>query len=359
MPPKSKPSSSHSSRRTSRHTSKSRKPTSSHKSSPSRKSTSSHKTGSIFNLFKDESVPKHEDTSKSRKPASSHESSSSQRTTSSQRSNSRAEREKKSNQSQNSVYDARNLTNYAAIAAVMQSDRQNDSSTTVQNQGTAQNDERYQNYVCSYCDSTIRVKYGEIDMKCPYCGASLSDDIVTIPPQTEPDFYSAPVPSGRNRSNVSSVLVWILVFCGIMGLMVLSLSYADADKSNRGYQQHNSAQTSQTKPIVTEKSTEPIVEEEQIADEIYVTVLNRYVKWSDEYECYYDEVTDCYFFKNYDVNPSIWQYWFEGISSDFGDYGWLEYDFEDNQWYVQVNENDWEVLSGYDTSNMWHMNEDE
>ncbi len=91
-------------------------------------------------------------------------------------------------------------------------------------------------------------------------------------------------------------------------------------------------------------------------DSIYVEPLKRSVEWSEQYECYYDQPTDSYFFKNTEVSPAIWQYWFEGVSSDYGDFGWMEWDVPEQRWYVQTGEYDWEPLpeSKY-TSSMWHF----
>ena len=91
---------------------------------------------------------------------------------------------------------------------------------------------------------------------------------------------------------------------------------------------------------------------------VYVSVLERSVPWNDEYETYYDEHTDCYFFKNYDLEPPIWQYWFEGISTPYDEYGWMEYDFDENCWYIQTNAETWEKYTG-PANNLWHMNENE
>lgn len=92
---------------------------------------------------------------------------------------------------------------------------------------------------------------------------------------------------------------------------------------------------------------------------IYVSELERSVKWSNEYDSYYDPQTDCYFFLNTDVEPEIWQYWFESISSDYGDYGWMEYDYKERRWYIQTGNNTWEVLpSKYKNDpNLWYFKE--
>lgn len=90
-------------------------------------------------------------------------------------------------------------------------------------------------------------------------------------------------------------------------------------------------------------------------DPIYVSALGRDVPWSKEYDSYYDKQTDSYFFLNTEMDPPIWQYWFEGISSDYGDYGWLEWDAKEGRWYVQTGEENWEVLPEAKGSDLWHF----
>jgi len=78
--------------------------------------------------------------------------------------------------------------------------------------------------------------------------------------------------------------------------------------------------------------------------------------WYDEYESYYDEETDCYLWYNEDFDPPVWQYWYEGISSDYGNYGWMEYDEQENAWYIEADYDQWIKLpEQYDTSRLWHI----
>ena len=92
-------------------------------------------------------------------------------------------------------------------------------------------------------------------------------------------------------------------------------------------------------------------------DSIYVDVLGRTVYWNNEYDSYYDPDTDCYFFMNYDMNPPVWQYWFEGVSSKYGEkYGWMEWDYDERCWYVQKSTNSWVRLPEDEyTEWLWHM----
>ena len=69
---------------------------------------------------------------------------------------------------------------------------------------------------------------------------------------------------------------------------------------------------------------------------------------------YYDEETECWIWWNTDVDPNVWQYWYEGISSDYGDYGWMEHD--DTGWYIEASRGNWiELPSRYDTGNLWYI----
>lgn len=89
--------------------------------------------------------------------------------------------------------------------------------------------------------------------------------------------------------------------------------------------------------------------------DIYVPALGRDVPWSTQYDSYYDQQTDCYFFLNTEMDPPIWQYWFEGVSSQYGDYGWLEWDAKESRWYVQKTETKWELLPEKYASDLWHF----
>ena len=69
---------------------------------------------------------------------------------------------------------------------------------------------------------------------------------------------------------------------------------------------------------------------------------------------YYDEDTDCYVWYNEDF--AVWQYWYEGISSDYDDYGWMEYNEQENKWYIEANYDQWIKLpEQYDVSILWHI----
>ena len=81
------------------------------------------------------------------------------------------------------------------------------------------------------------------------------------------------------------------------------------------------------------------------------------IKWDYGVESYYDKDSDCYIWFNTDVSPNLWQYWYEGISSDYGDYGWMEY--EDGSWFIEESEGHWiELPAYYDRDKLWHIEEE-
>ena len=54
------------------------------------------------------------------------------------------------------------------------------------------------------------------------------------------------------------------------------------------------------------------------------------------------------------MTPNVWQYWAEGISSDYGDYGWMEHD--EDGWFIEADQGVWiEVPAWYDTSRLWYF----
>ena len=93
-----------------------------------------------------------------------------------------------------------------------------------------------------------------------------------------------------------------------------------------------------------------------VQDSYYVKSIGRYCDWDPDNEWYYDPVTDCYFWYNDTTKTHTWQYWYEDISSDYGDYGWMEWDSSEQQWYIEVSDGEFiELPSKYDTSNLWHV----
>ena len=75
--------------------------------------------------------------------------------------------------------------------------------------------------------------------------------------------------------------------------------------------------------------------------------------WDSDADSYYDADSDCWLWYNTDVSPALWQYWYEGISSDFEE-GWMEHDSDG--WFIEESAGNWIELPGnYDTSVLWYI----
>ena len=156
-----------------------------------------------------------------------------------------------------------------------------------------------------------------------------------IPGVVEDTEYSA-APTGTSSDSawVFKAVKWLIIFIVVVGL------YATASNVIRGF-----SGSDQASYAVTDQS-----------DEYYVEAIGRTCPWMDEYSSYYDATTDCYFRYNQEVSPAQWQYWYEGISSDYGDYGWMEYDEEKGAWFIEDRNSHWiQLPSSYDTAQLWHI----
>ena len=76
--------------------------------------------------------------------------------------------------------------------------------------------------------------------------------------------------------------------------------------------------------------------------------------WDKAKESYYDDETGLWLWFNTDVKPPLWQYWYEPISGDYGNYGWMEY--ENGKWYIETRPGSWSTAPPeYDTSALWYV----
>lgn len=208
---------------------------------------------------------------------------------------------------------------------------------------TIRNGSEYETLLnCDYCGTQIKLKWKEGAIpSCPNCGALLKEipTNTIIEDKLQDQFLSSRAPARRSGCGCLAIMIVLLSSIAFMGWIFAWLLKTDDIKT--GYEQNSS-----------------YVQNENSDDSIYIDVLGRYCYWDDEYECYYDEQTDCYFVYADEVDPPEWQYWYEGISSDYGDYGWMSYSYDEGLWYIETNDGQWEVLpDSYDTSSLWHVPE--
>lgn len=183
---------------------------------------------------------------------------------------------------------------------------------------------------CEYCGTQTKVVWKEGQApNCPSCGAPLKIDVTDRKQEGfRTDSGAAP---GRKKAGIWGIMVAVMVISGIMtifGRLAASPSYDYGETDTIS---------------VTDDS-----------EGLYVEEIGRtcYLDGED----YYDSQTDCWFYFNEDAG--VWQYWYEGISSDFGDYGWMEFDEAEDQWYIEQSYGNWiplpdHYLEEYDY--LWHI----
>ena len=196
---------------------------------------------------------------------------------------------------------------------------------------------------CEYCENRMVYKWKEGDLPvCDKCGAPLRIDI------TDKENVSYSGKATQSNSGIKEVFSRIpLIGKVAIGIFLVTLSlplfvivaalFLTATSNNSfGSARYETASAKNS---------------------IYVEEIGRtcYMDGED----WYDSQTECWFYYNDSVAPYQWQYWYEGISSDYGDYGWMEYDMGEEAWYIETYNGNWVHLpADYDTSKLWHMTDE-
>jgi hypothetical protein len=184
---------------------------------------------------------------------------------------------------------------------------------------------------CEYCGAQTKVLWKEgLIPNCEACGAPLRIDLQD---KGQEPVYAAGTggETTRARRGISPAKIILLIFAVMVVLRIIG---------NFVINNHSS------------QSVSNVQEQPHMDDSIYVDEIDRTCYLDGDN--YYDEVTQCWFW--YNEERSVWQYWYEGISSDYGDYGWMEYDYTSQKWYIETSKGNWEKLpSSYNTDHLWHF----
>ena len=236
----------------------------------------------------------------------------------------------------------------------------------------AEEDGSYKNVLCE-CEYCGTRKIMDVDtsgtLQCEACGGTMKivstvDELVRK--ETIDSSYTSAYDTGNANTPVKKGLTvaFIAIFAAAI-IFIISVFSFIRNAASTPVVTHNTWDSSFDSNVV------PITESyedydysvflKKTADGIYSEVdsstgYDKELIWDDSSESYYDAETDCYLWYNEELYPPIWQYWYEGISSDFGDYGWMEYDDDEQKWYIEQDYNDWiELPSQYNTSRLWHI----
>ena len=260
------------------------------------------------------------------------------------------------------------------------------------------NNERYENVPmhCPFCDKTAVRDLTDDNqtMSCEYCGGNMIIDAIlderadtvgsyaSSASGTPGYSYADSAASGRRRWKPLMIFgiifasmyagplllsTLLLPFSGVSKLLNKSLSSPTSVVSQMMPQQSN--QQTQQQTAVQQYTAQDVLDNVEIfgsrvylkgtADGMKISDSSDYdilLTWSDYDESFYEANSDCYVWFNTDMDPAIWQYWYEGISSGYGDYGWMEY--ENGTWYIETSQDNWEEvdLSGYG-DRIWHFDD--
>lgn len=249
---------------------------------------------------------------------------------------------------------------------------------------------------CEYCDTTTKIDWSEGgSLICPQCGGTMKL-LSTLDEYTRDPNYETVLQSGvyepvgsYSSDRAPSKLVKIIPIIIVALFYLLSAGVFDSSSRSSGepeigyrgndgmvyygngtwvkngnWDDFNETQLS---PEGEPGENLALYNPDLFGYEIYlcetasgaygITDLNsgtRTLVWDDSEESYYDRDTELWAWYNTDVTPSLWQYWYEPISGDYGDYGWMEY--EGGVWYIEANAGNWiPVPDRYDTSSLWHI----
>ena len=179
---------------------------------------------------------------------------------------------------------------------------------------------------CEYCGSQTKVVWKEgLAPNCENCGAPLQIDVREKAQETASSYSGSE--TGRSGGGLKVILLAIVIILAAM----FFISFVSG---------------------VIRDREEEFVAVDQISDSIYVEEIGRtcYLDGED----YYDPETECWFWFNEEYG--VWQYWYEGISSNYGDYGWMEYAYDEDQWYIQAGEQEWVPLPDQLKADyLWHF----
>lgn len=216
---------------------------------------------------------------------------------------------------------------------------------------------------CNYCGTATDETWTEGAIPhCPNCGAlliesdaniitdSIDNSMITEEYKELAEETSA-LSSGKNKVGciVAAMVLFVpmITFFGVV--FSIAMGFLGGNSNNPHYDQEYINQIDNNDPVISNNL-------ELFGESFYVESIGRTVEFDYENGYYYDATSDCYFIYNTDSEPAVWQYWYEGISSDYGDYGWMEYELNEDTWYIESDYDNWIVLpSKYNTSRLWYM----
>ena len=195
-------------------------------------------------------------------------------------------------------------------------------------------------------------------LQCPNCGGALEIRSALDTYQSVPQRYTQG--TGRPVRKKSILPRILLIIAAILAALYAYGSYL-LKKEGTQPEQQTEFQINEPAPGFAEDEY-PFgdrIDLDSVGNNVYTVsdgASDKQLIWDADADTYYDKSSDCWLWYNTDVEPPVWQYWYEGISSDFGDYGWMEHD--EDGWFIEESYGNWiELPSEYDTDSLWYIEE--
>ncbi len=226
-------------------------------------------------------------------------------------------------------------------------------------------DGKYENVMCRcpYCGQNsvldlTEKEAGARKLQCPHCGGPMEivselDDTVTQVPENTHVYHSEESLRKFRQQPKKKSRWWIIA--------VILLAFSLFSRIGRSAPQNSYApQQSQQIQLIGQSTADDVIVLTKTGPSSYrissSQVGDKTLVWDPEAESYYDAETECWLWYNTDVEPALWQYWYEGISSEYGESGWMEH--EDSGWYIEAAWEDWiELPQTFDMSRLWYIEE--
>lgn len=217
---------------------------------------------------------------------------------------------------------------------------------------------------CDYCGMDDSRPWAEREKPCPYCGGNMSlvsqiDDLVSDDVEDEfgePKTYGNGTDTNTGLSVLLVSIVAILLIALIGGTITNGYDEPDRDTFHN-YNNYNIPDLGNNMFLMEGEGGFTITDESDYKDN-YENGGYKYLVLDSDGN-YYDKDTDMYVWLNEDIDPPQFQYWLEGLSSEYGDYGWMEYDPIEESWYIETYSENWEALdeATYEEfkDRLWHI----
>ncbi len=212
-------------------------------------------------------------------------------------------------------------------------------------------------FACEYCGSLAKYTWNEGAVpNCENCGAPLTMINSFAQDEEAPTTYvhdsSSFGGSGATPRGISVIVVAaVAVITMVMTMVTSTVNKAGSDSSYTSYSSYDDSNIdgnvdiygSDIYLVSNGDGSYSIIEDSSSYDKNIFYDYNSHSYW--------DPDTDAYLWFNTDVRPSLWQYWDEGYSSDYGYYGWMEH--EDDGWWIETYDGNWEKVPQSDAAEFW------